>query len=124
MASSTTSKTLSLSSLQALLSQLGAPIPLPSFPNADPVSNPNDIYRLYIADALEKLIDCDRDLVYESLQRTSTPSKGDLVLVLPRLRLKGVKLSELGAELASKVIVQLIANICTVFLVPGCLIFV
>jgi arginyl-tRNA synthetase len=103
MASSTTSKTLSLSSLQAYLGQLGVPIPLPSFPSADPVNNPNDNYRLYIAAALEQLIDCDRDLIYESLQRTSTPSKGDLVLVLPRLRLKGVKPNELGVELASKV---------------------
>jgi arginyl-tRNA synthetase len=58
---------------------------------------------LYIAAALEQLIDCDRDLIYESLQRTSTPSKGDLVLVLPSLRLKGVKPNELGVELASKV---------------------
>lgn len=34
--------------------------------------------------------------------RTATPSKGDFVLVLPRLRLKNVKPKELGADLASK----------------------
>ncbi len=78
-------------------------IPIPSFPSAEPVSNPNDIYRAYIAAALEKLTDCDRVLLYESLQRTSAPSKGDLSLVLPRLRLKGVKANELAVELASKV---------------------
>ncbi|KAK4101845.1 arginyl-tRNA synthetase [Parathielavia hyrcaniae] len=102
MALSTSQKTVSLASLEAYLGQLGAPTPLPSFPDADPVNNPNDIYRLYITDALSKLLDCDRALIYESLQRTSTPSKGDLVLVLPRLRLKGVKPSELAVELASK----------------------
>ncbi|KAK4237997.1 hypothetical protein C8A03DRAFT_44193 [Achaetomium macrosporum] len=95
-------KTLTLSSLQAYLEQLGAPTPVPTFPSADPVHNPNDIYRSYITAALEKLIDCDRVLLYESLQRTTTPSKGDLVLVLPRLRVKGVKPDALGAELASK----------------------
>ncbi|KAK4034212.1 hypothetical protein C8A01DRAFT_18938 [Parachaetomium inaequale] len=102
MASHTTSKTLALSNLQAYLGELGAPTPIPTFPSADPVHNPNDVYRSYIAAALEKLVDCDRVLLYESLQRPSTLSKGDLVLVLPRLRLKGVKPSDLGIELASK----------------------
>ena len=103
MASSTASKTLSLSSLQACLGELGAPIPGPSFPSADPGQNPYDIYRSYIASALEKLTDCDRVLLYESLQRTSTPSKGDLSLVVPRLRVKGVKPNDLAVELSSKV---------------------
>jgi arginyl-tRNA synthetase len=103
MASSPPSATLSLPNLQTYLGELGTPIPVPSFPSADPLFNPNDIYRLYIAAALEKLIDCDRVLLYEALQRTSTPSKGDLSLVLPRLRLKGVKPNELAVELASKV---------------------
>jgi arginyl-tRNA synthetase len=102
MASHTTPKTLALSNLQAYLEELGAPTPVPTFPSANPVHNPNDVYRLYIAAVLEKLIDCDRVLLYESLQRPSTLSKGDLVLVLPRLRLKGVKPSDLGVELASK----------------------
>lgn len=103
MASYSTSRTLSLPSLEAYLGELGAPIPIPTFPSADPVNNPNDVYRSYIAAALEKLAECDRVLLYESLQRPSTLSKGDLVLVLPRLRLKGVKPSDLGVELASKV---------------------
>lgn len=103
MASTTTLATLSLSSLQAYLEGLGVPTPVPQFPLANLADNPNDIYRSYIAAALEKLIDCDRVLLYESLQRTSTLSKGDLVLVLPRLRLKGIKPSDLAAELAAKV---------------------
>jgi arginyl-tRNA synthetase len=95
--------TLSLSALAAYLSALGVPAPFPSFPAADPIHNPNDIYRSYIAAALESILDCDRALIYESLQRTATPSKGDLVLVLPRLRLKNVKPKELGIDLASKI---------------------
>ncbi|KAK4246055.1 hypothetical protein C7999DRAFT_42448 [Corynascus novoguineensis] len=95
-------KTLSLSELQAYLKDLGAPIPIPAFPSAEPIHNPNDIYRSYIAAALETLVDCDRLLLNESLQKPSTASKGDLVLVLPRLRLKGVKPSDLAAELALK----------------------
>src|SRR4051794_12872862 len=103
MASPITPKTLSLSSLQAYLGNLGAPIPIPTFPSADPVKNLNDAYRSYIVGALEQLVKCDRVLLYESLQRTSTASKGDLLLLLPRLRLKGVNPNELAVELASKV---------------------
>ncbi|KXX82919.1 Arginine--tRNA ligase, cytoplasmic [Madurella mycetomatis] len=88
--------------LQTYLGELGVPIPIPTYPSANPLYNPNDIYRSYIAAALEQLTDCDRVLLYESLQRTSTPSKGDIVLVLPRLRLKSVKPDDLGVELASK----------------------
>jgi arginyl-tRNA synthetase len=103
MAPSPVSKTLSLPNLEAYMEELGMPSPIPTFQSADPVHNPNDIYRSYIAAALEDLTDCDRALLYESLQRTSAPSKGDVVLVLPRLRAKGVKPSDLGVELASKV---------------------
>ena len=103
MASSASSETLSLPSLQTYLGELGVPIPLPTFPSSDPINNPNDVYRSYIAAELEQLIGCDRVLLYDSLQRTSTSSKGDLVLVVPRLRLKGVKPNELAAELSSKV---------------------
>ena len=103
MASSTISQTLSLPNLEAYLQELGVPGPIPRFSSAVPVHNPNDIYRSYIAAALEALTGCDRSLLYESLQRTSTPSKGDVALVLPRLRAKGVKPSDLGVELASKV---------------------
>jgi arginyl-tRNA synthetase len=98
-----TTTTLSLESLTAYLESLGVPASFPTFPAADPFHNPNDIYRSYIAAALESILDCDRGLIYESLQRTTTPSKGDLVLVLPRLRLKNVKPKELGPDLASKV---------------------
>lgn len=103
MASSANSNTLTLSRLQSYLAGLQLPIPIPTFSAANPVDNPNDIYRSYIAAALAKLIDCDRDRLYESLQRTSTPSKGDIALVLPRLMMKGVKPKDLGVELASGV---------------------
>lgn len=103
MASPATARTLTLSSLHEYLKELGLPVPMPTFPSADPLHKPNDIYRAYIADALENLVECDRILLYESLQRTSTPSKGDMALVLPRLRLKHIKPSDLGVKLASAV---------------------
>ncbi|KAK3297742.1 uncharacterized protein B0H64DRAFT_441177 [Chaetomium fimeti] len=46
----------------------------------------------------------------EKLGRTSTPSKGDLVLVVPRLRIKGVKPNELAIELSSKFPTLLLVN--------------
>jgi arginyl-tRNA synthetase len=103
MESSAEPKTLSLPALEAYLKELGLPIPIPAFPSTSPIHNPIDIYRSYIAAALEKLVDCDGNLLYDSLQWTSKPSQGDITLVLPRLRIKGVKLEDLGVELAAKV---------------------
>jgi len=102
MESSAVPKTLSLQSLEAYLEELGLLVPIPTFPSTYPIHNPVDIYRSYIAAALEKLLDCNRNLIYDSLQWTSTPSKGDIALVLPRLRIKGVKPNELGVELGAK----------------------
>ncbi|KAK4122545.1 Nucleotidylyl transferase [Parathielavia appendiculata] len=68
--------------------------------NADTVHSPNDTYCLSIAAALEELVNCDRLLLYDSLQRISTPSEEGLVLVLPGLELKHAKANDLAVELA------------------------
>ncbi|KAH8893655.1 arginyl-tRNA synthetase [Thozetella sp. PMI_491] len=70
-----------------------------SYAGASPESNPLDHYRVAIADELSRIAQIDGDLVFEGLQRTTTLDNGDLVLAIPRLRLKGVN----PAEFAKKV---------------------
>ena len=96
-------ETLSVSALQEKLQTLGVGTPIPSFKGTDVLTNPVDIYRSYLADTLTRLIDCDAQLVYESIQWTNSLPNGDLVLVVPRLRLKGVKPADLAKDLSDKV---------------------
>jgi len=92
--------TLTNDGLNALLSQLGAD-PIPEIPGdaAHLLSRPIDIYRVCLANILARLIGCDASLVYESLQSPTTTANGDLVLPVPRLRLKGKKPVDQCADL-------------------------
>ncbi|KAL8800155.1 MAG: hypothetical protein Q9200_007335 [Gallowayella weberi] len=96
-------QTTTASALQKKLQSLGVDSPIPSFKGTDVLTNPVDIYRCYLADALATIIDCDRQLVYEAIQWTNQSSHGDLLLVVPRLRLKGVKPIELTNDLSGNV---------------------
>ncbi|KAL2192754.1 arginyl-tRNA synthetase [Corynascus similis CBS 632.67] len=96
--------TLALDGLAALLSGIGAG-PIPSIagepPVAHPLHRPIDIYRAFVADVLARLAGCETPVAYESLQIPGTPANGDLVLPVPRLRIKGKKPAEQCAELAA-----------------------
>jgi arginyl-tRNA synthetase len=98
--------TLSVDGLQHLLGGLGLDDPIPSFPEADISSRAKDIYHSYLADVLLKLVDCDSHVAYEAIQSSTEISNGDLVIVMPKLRLPGVKaadMSSLGLDLTRKV---------------------
>ncbi|KAL2135301.1 hypothetical protein VTI74DRAFT_9069 [Chaetomium olivicolor] len=92
--------TLTLDGLTALLSQVGAG-PIPEVPgnSAHLLSRPIDIYRVYLADILTTLTGCEAALVYESIQFPTTLANGDLVLPVPRLRLKGKRPVDQCADL-------------------------
>ncbi|KAF5973027.1 arginyl-tRNA synthetase [Fusarium bulbicola] len=75
---------------------------LPDFPDADIVHNPQDIFRVYLADILQKLVNCDRLVAYDAIQTSNITGMGDLIIVAPRLRLKGVKPEELAKDLLQK----------------------
>ncbi|KAK4096322.1 arginyl-tRNA synthetase [Parathielavia hyrcaniae] len=59
------------------------------------------IYRAFVADVLARLPGCETPVAYESLLIPGTPANGDLVLPVPRLRIKGKKPAEQSAELAA-----------------------
>lgn len=90
-------------SLQSLLSSLGISDPLPIFPESNPTTNPVDVFRCYIADTLAPIGGVDVKLIYSALEWTQNFEKGDLILAIPRLRLKGKKPDEIAKEWAAKV---------------------
>ena len=94
--------TSSLPGLQAFVTEVGLE-PLPSFAAADVLSNPIDIYHSYLAEHLQTLVECDQDLVYNSIQLSKTIEDGDLDVVLPKLKLPGVSPKELAGDLLKKV---------------------
>ncbi|KAK3372299.1 arginyl-tRNA synthetase [Podospora didyma] len=60
-----------------------------SIPGASPSTNPLDILRLAIAKELAHATGLDAGFIFASLDRSATIDKGDLILAVPRLRIKG-----------------------------------
>ena len=77
--------------------------PLHIYPNCHPEINPVDIYRAHLTNILADVTGVDAAIIYPALQWTQTLEKGDLVLPVPALRVKGKKPPELAAEWAEKV---------------------
>jgi hypothetical protein len=93
--------TLSTNGLQALLSGVGAGSPIPSYSSANIQNSPIDIYLSYLVEILVKLTKCEPQVAYESILWPDDFC--DLVVVVPRLRLKDVDPNELAFELNKKV---------------------
>ncbi|KAL4861520.1 hypothetical protein BDV12DRAFT_203931 [Aspergillus spectabilis] len=72
------------------------------FPNSFPSLNPVDIYRGHIAEKLGEAAGIDAEKIFSRLQWTNSLDKGDLVLPVPSLQIKGKKPQELCEELAAK----------------------
>lgn len=94
--------TASLPGLQAFAADIGLE-PIPGFAEADVLNSPIDIYHSYLAERLLALVECDPQLVYNSIQPSKTIEDGDLDIVLPKLKLDGIKPKELAGELLKKV---------------------
>ncbi|PHH86394.1 hypothetical protein CDD83_10309 [Cordyceps sp. RAO-2017] len=71
------------------------------YPNCFPDINPVDVYRAHITSILHDVTGVDRTVIYPALQWTATLEKGDLVLAIPALRVKG-KPDELGKQWLEK----------------------
>lgn len=95
--------TLDIQRLETLLQKLGVEKPIPVFTAANIVANPVDIYRCYAAEAVKQAVKCDEDIAYNAIQRTQVLAHGDVVLVVARLRLKGVNIDQVAIDLSSKV---------------------
>ncbi|KAI5467461.1 hypothetical protein BGZ63DRAFT_344698 [Mariannaea sp. PMI_226] len=94
--------TCTVSGLTDLLGKVGLDTPVPEFPGGDIVHNPQDIFRAYLADTLQKLVNCDRVVAYEAIQPSNVTGQGDLVIISPRLKLKDVKPKDLVTDLAHR----------------------
>jgi len=75
---------------------------LEKYPNCYPEINPQDIYRSHITSILHKITGVDTSIIYNALQWTLSLDKGDMVLAIPALRVKG-KPADLGAQWMEKV---------------------
>ncbi|KAI9823006.1 MAG: hypothetical protein M1832_002660 [Thelocarpon impressellum] len=75
---------------------------VPKYPNSYPEYNPVDVYRSHITELLAGVTGVDPVTIYPALQWTQTLDKGDLVLPVPALRVKGKKPPELAAEWVAK----------------------
>jgi hypothetical protein len=113
------SHTQSVAELTATLANIGIS-EVPQEPNTYPTLNPVDLYRSHITELLAPVAGVDRKIVYNSLQWPNTLDKGDLVLAVPALRLKGKKPPELALELSQKVSMSCDTCRCTLMtiLVP------
>lgn len=72
------------------------------YPNCFPDINPVDIYRSHITGILHDITGVDHSIIYPALSWTATLEKGDLMLAVPALRVKG-KPDELGKQWLDKV---------------------
>ncbi|WDK16490.1 arginyl-tRNA synthetase [Colletotrichum graminicola] len=75
---------------------------LESFPGCYPDVNPIDIYRSHITSLLHDVTGVEKTIIYNALQWTQSLDKGDMVLAVPALRIKGKKPAELTAEWLEK----------------------
>ena len=85
-----------------MLNELGITDPLPTYEAASVTTNPIDIFRSYIAEEMHKITGVSRDIVYPALEWTQQMEKGDLIMAVPRLRIKGDP-KALAADWVSKV---------------------
>lgn len=74
-----------------------------NYPNAHPEANPLDLYRAHISNVMAEISGVARDIIYPVVNWTATLDKGDFVIAVPALRIKGSKPDALAAEWADKV---------------------
>jgi arginyl-tRNA synthetase len=75
---------------------------LSAFPNSYPDLNPLDVYRSHIATLLSQASGVDEKIIYPGIQWTSGLDKGDLIIAVPAMRIKGGKPAELAEQFAEK----------------------
>lgn len=83
------------------LSQLGLQQPaLQALSHPD--YNVVDVMRNYITNELHAISDVSKDIIFQALDSPTTMEKGDLIVPVPRLRLKGANPKDKAAEWADK----------------------
>lgn len=74
-----------------------------TYPNAHPEINPLDLYRAHLSNVLSKISGVDTSIIYPAVMWTQSLDKGDFVVAVPALRIKGTKPDVLAQEWAKKV---------------------
>lgn len=85
-------------------SELLKSLRLPEYPNCYPEYNIVDIYRAHLTSILTEVTGVEASIIYPALQWTQTLDKGDLILPVPALRVKGKKPNDLASEWIDKVV--------------------
>ncbi|CCK69624.1 arginine--tRNA ligase KNAG_0C05260 [Huiozyma naganishii CBS 8797] len=75
---------------------------VPALEGSFPDYNVVDVMRNYIATELSKISGVDSSLIFPALEWTNTMDRGDLLIPIPRLRIKGANPKELAVEWAEK----------------------
>lgn len=102
MAADSTHHTQSVDDLASLLRNIGIN-EVPSFPNAYPELNPVDLYRAHITELLAPITGADPKVIYPAIQWTQTLDKGDCLLPVPALKIKGKKPDETAKAIGDQV---------------------
>lgn len=92
---------LSLDGLQKLLEDVGETGPLPLYDWADVQNSAMDIFVSYLTEYIVQKTGCEGQVAHESIQWPN--ELGDLVIVIPRLRLTNSEPRALAAKLAADV---------------------
>ena len=95
-----------MDNLEQLLTSLSLNVPVPRVEAADVLTNPLDLFRVYLAKILAETAECDETEAYKSIQWPNNIFNGDLAVILPKLR-PGAKADKLAVELLDKVLLLL-----------------
>lgn len=79
------------------LSKLGLEQPA-AIPDSFPEFNVVDVLRNYITNELNRITEVNKDIIFQALDSPSTLDKGDLIIPIPRLRLKGINPKDKAVE--------------------------
>ncbi|CAK7895041.1 arginine--tRNA ligase, cytoplasmic [[Candida] anglica] len=91
---------MSVQTLTSSLSKLGLDQP-ELVEGSQPEYNVIDVMRNYITDELHKVSGVSKDIIFPALDTPNVMEKGDLIIPIPRLRLKGVNPKEKAEEWAT-----------------------
>ncbi|KAK2740940.1 hypothetical protein FQN57_005944 [Myotisia sp. PD_48] len=73
----------------------------PTFANCYPAANPVDKYRAHVAELVAQTLGLQPEFVYPKVQWASTLDKGDLVLAVPALQVKGTPPAQVAAQIVA-----------------------
>lgn len=89
--------------LTTLVSGLSLDSIAEKYPQAHPEINPLDFYRAHVSNVLAGISGVDSQIIYPAINWTTGLDKGDFVLAVPALRLKGQKPDALAIKWAEEV---------------------